>query len=71
MFLKDFDMIISARLKAISESELYEIPDCNDEIAARLKKASVHNTVEEILSSAVCRRYTLSRIRRILCNMII
>ena len=47
------------------------IPDCNEEIASRLKEASFKNTFEEIVAEAACRRYTQSRIRRILCNMII
>lgn len=70
-FMKDFDMIIAARLKTIGKDELCMLPDCNEEIAARLKEAAVHNTFDEIISAACCRRYTQSRLRRILCNMII
>lgn len=71
VFMNRFDVIVAARLKAISEEELCAIPDCNGEIASRLKSASVYNTFEEIVSAACCKRYTQSRIRRILCNMII
>ena len=70
-FMKDFDMIIAARLKAIGKEELYILPDCNEETAARLKESAVYNTFDEIISAASCRRYTQSRLRRILCNMII
>lgn len=71
MFLKDLDMICSARLKTISCEELTKIPDCNSEIASRLKDASVFNTIEEIIENASCKSYTISRLRRVLCNMMI
>ena len=71
VFMRDFDIITASRLKAIEKEELMLIPDCNEEIASRLKEASFKNTFEEIVAEAACRRYTQSRIRRILCNMII
>ncbi len=70
-FMKDFDIITASRLKAIGKEELMLLPDCNEEIASRLKDASFKNTFAEIVEEASCRRYTQSRIRRILCNMII
>ncbi len=70
IFMNQFDSIVAARLKAISEKELCLIPDCSSEIASRLKEASKFNTFEEIVSSAACKSYTQSRLRRILCNMI-
>lgn len=71
VFMNSFDVIVASRLKVISEEELCLLPDCNSEIAARLKAASIYNTFEEIIDSVSCRRYTQSRIRRILCNMIV
>ncbi len=71
VFMKDFDIIVSSRLKAISKDELCQIPDCNSELAVRLKEASAYNSFEKIVDKASCKRYTQSRIRRILCNMII
>lgn len=71
VFMKDFDIIVSSRLKAISKEELCSLPDCNDEIASRLKSASLYNTFSDILENASCKRYTQSRIRRVLCSMII
>lgn len=71
LFMSDFNLIAAARLKTISTESLLNIPDCNEEIASRLKEASRFNTIEEIIENAVCRRYTESRIRRIICNMII
>lgn len=70
VFMSTFDIMIAARLKAISKEELSTICDCNAEIASRLKEASVYNTFEDIVSAASCKRYTQSRLRRILCNMI-
>ena len=70
-FMNRFDVMVSARLKAVSKEELCLIPDCNEEIAVRLKDASIYNTFEEIIEAASCRCYTQSRLRRILCNMII
>lgn len=71
VFMNQFDSLIAARLKAISPEELCTLPDCNEEIASRLKSASVYNTFDEIVLSAACKRYTQSRIRRILCNMLV
>ena len=71
VFMRDFDIIAASRLKSIKKEELMLLPDCNEELASRLKEASFKNTFDEIVNEAVCRRYTKSRIRRILCNMII
>ncbi len=71
LFMKDFDVICSARLKTITHDELCKIPDCNSEIASRLKDASHFNTIEEIVENASCKSYTTSRLRRVLCNMMI
>ena len=70
LFPENLDLITAARLKAISEDELCLIPDCNSEIAVRLKEASHLNTFNEIVLTASCKRYPQSRIRRILCSMI-
>ncbi len=70
LFMSNFDIIVASRLKAISKEELCLIPDCNEEIASRLKEASICNTFDEIISAASCKSYTQSRLRRILCNMI-
>lgn len=71
VFMHSFDSIIAARLKTIPKEELCLIPDCNEEISVRLKAASSYNTFDEILAAASCKCYTQSRLRRILCNMVI
>lgn len=71
MFMSDFDMLISARVKTVSTDELLQIPDCNSELASRIMAASKFNTFEDIVGSVSCKSYTQSRIRRILCNLLI
>lgn len=71
LFMESFDVIISAALKVISREDLCRIPDCNGEIASRLKTAAKYNTFLQIVEKASCKRYTQSRIRRILCNMMV
>lgn len=70
-FSEMFDTIVAAKLKTISRDELMNIPDCNEELASRLCSASVFNTFLQITENVSCRNYTQSRIRRILCNMLI
>lgn len=71
LFMKDFNSFVALRLKTTTPQELCLIPDCNEELASRFLKASHLNSFEEIVSSVSCRRYTQSRIRRILCNLLI
>ena len=71
LFMKNFNAFIALRLKTASVQELCLLPDCNEELAVRLKKASYLNTFDEIVSAVSTRRYTQSRIRRILCNLLI
>ena len=60
LFMKDFDVICSAKLKTITAEELCKIPDCSIEIAARLKDASKFNTIEEIVENASCKSFATS-----------
>lgn len=71
VFSKSFDQIISYRLKIADKEELMSLPDCNEDIAARLKKAASANTLESIISAAHSRRYADSRLRRILFNLVL
>ncbi len=71
LFSRQFDQLISYRLKIADVQELMKIPDCNEEIASRLKKASGANTLEAIVSAAHSRRYADSRLRRILFNLML
>lgn len=71
VFIEDFDEIFAAAVKTASTEDLMSVPDCNREIAARIKKAADKNTFEEICLGALCKRYPLSRIRRIIINLAI
>ncbi len=71
LFMKDFDSLIAARVKTITKEELCAVPDCNEELASRIIAASKHNSFSEIVDEAVCKSYTQSRIRRILCNLLV
>lgn len=71
VFSSRFDQLVSYRLKLASKEELMLLPDCNEEIAIRLKRASAGNTIESIITSAHSKRYADSRLRRILFNLVL
>lgn len=71
VFSKMFDQLIAYRLKSVTKERLMEMPDCNEEIAVRLKKAASGNTLENIIASAHSRNYADSRLRRILFNLVL
>lgn len=70
LFMSSFDAMIAAKLKTADCDYLTRFADCNREIAARLIKAAKYNTFDEILSAALCRRYTAARFRRVMCNIL-
>lgn len=67
-FIDAFDLIVAARLKTAALEELSAVPDCNRELAVRIKKAAHKNTFAEICAESSCKRYPQSRIRRIILN---
>ncbi len=71
VFSQRFDQLISYRLKIASKEELMTLPDSNEEIASRLKKASANNTIESIVAAAHTKTYADSRLRRILFNLML
>lgn len=63
----DFDKIIMSSLLTASLSDMQEIMDCTEGIENRIKALSKDNLTLESLIEKVCtKRYTKSRIRRIL-----
>lgn len=70
LFTNSLDIMIAAKLKTADCDYLTQFADCNREIAVRLIKAAKYNTFDEILSAALCRRYTAGRIRRVMCNIL-
>ena len=71
VFMDSFDTIVASHIKAASIETLCRIPDCNEELSVRLLAASRHNTFAAIVNDVSCKSHTQSRIRRILCNLII
>ncbi len=71
VFSSRFDQLISYRLKLAEAEDLMRLPDCNEEIANRLLRASGENTLESIIASAHTRAYADSRLRRILFNLVL
>ena len=65
----EFDKITMAKLITTEASELGKIADCTEGLENRLKALSKdNNTVDSLIARATTKRYTSSRIRRILIN---
>lgn len=68
--LSDFsnaERAVLYRLRQVSIEELSAIPDCGEGLSNRLYQAIRQNaSIEDILAAAKSKRYTLSRLRRIL-----
>lgn len=62
---------IMYNLRILSKSELELIQDVNEGLENRLKKASDKNSVEEMIDSIKTKRYTYSRLNRILANIVL
>lgn len=71
VFSNRFDQLISYRLKIADIDELMSLPDCNEELARRLMRASGATTLDGIIASAHTRAYADSRLRRILFNLVL
>ena len=60
--------IITFKLRTMSAEEIAELPDVSEGIENKIKKAaSFSNNFDELLSNIKSKRYTMSRIRRIIC----
>lgn len=63
------DLILTAHLRRISLEQLSETADCSEGLENRLKAASMEGeTLEEMISLAKTKRYTRTRICRIIIN---
>lgn len=66
-FLKDFSSMALYKLRVMEKEELSKIQDVTEGLENRIKKiADTALTIEELLSNVKTKRYTLSRLRRIL-----
>ena len=62
-----FEKIIMSKVLTASEEDMSNLPDCTEGLENRIKALSKdHLTVEELVEKATTKRYTSSRIRRIL-----
>ena len=63
------ELILSAHLRRISPEELAQTADCSEGLEYRLKAAALEGeTLEEIISLAKTKRYTRTRICRVILN---
>ena len=65
----DFDKIVMAKLITTTPSELAKIADCTEGLENRIKALSKDNiSIDTLVAKATTKRYTSSRIRRILLS---
>lgn len=70
--LSNFDDIILYNLRSMSISDLLNIPDVSEGLEFALKKASNScNTIEELINIVSSKRYTKTRIQRILIYILL
>jgi len=68
-FIESLDKAIIAKLRVVSADELRKIADVSEGIENRiLKTAKEHTTIKELANHVKTKRYTHSRIRRIIIN---
>ena len=67
VFLKEFDKIILADLRRLGTDGLKNSPFVSEGLEYKIYKAACeHGTLEEVISECTSKRYTSSRIRRII-----
>ena len=69
---KDFEKLILGALITVDKKRLAEVPDCTEGLENRIKALLKDNkSIDALIKKVTTRRYTESRIRRILtCNML-
>jgi predicted nucleotidyltransferase len=72
IFAKDLEQIILYKLRTISKEELKAIHDINEGFENRIKKgANIVSNYDELIDYLKTKRYTLTRIQRILIKTLI
>lgn len=72
VFIRDLEQIILYRLRLLSKKELSAIHDVNEGIENRLKKgAMISTSYNELIEYLKTKRYTLTRLQRILMKTIL
>jgi len=70
--LKDFSLAVFVKLRTASLQELCALPDVNEDLAHTLQKASLQtNNLEQLLLQCKSKTYTLTRLRRALCHLLL
>ncbi|MCX7773102.1 MAG: nucleotidyltransferase [Clostridia bacterium] len=71
VYLEAFESLLFYLMRTLPESALAQLPYMGEGLENRLKKAALNNTcVEGLVSSVVSSRYPASRVRRILCSLL-
>ena len=69
--MKNLERILIYKLRTTTAQEIAEVPDVGQGLENRIIECAHLNSVDEILQGIKTKRYTMSRIRRILFNMLI
>ena len=72
VFAKDFESMIVYKLRSSSKENLLKIPDVNEGLENAFMSAIKSSvTLDEIIEKVKSKRYTMSRIKRILFNLLL
>lgn len=70
--IENIEKLIIYKLSSLTPQELKEIPDVDEGLENRIIEATkMYNSFEEICNSIKTKRYTMARIRRIMCNTLL
>lgn len=71
VFFEDFNNIFLYKLKTATTSSLIKIPDVVEGLENRIISSVSNNNIEDIINKIATKRYTMSRIKRILISLIL
>ncbi|MCQ4022892.1 MULTISPECIES: nucleotidyltransferase family protein [unclassified Ruminococcus] len=70
--MNSLERILMYSLRSASLSELSSLPEVSEGLENRLKQSlKGSKSIDELISKAVCRRYSAPRIRRVLCSLVL
>lgn len=64
--VENLEVAILSRLRALDESDFNALPDATEGLGSRLCRAATLETLDAILAEAKTKRYTMSRLRRMI-----
>jgi len=71
VFFEDFNNIFMYKLKSSVASSLMELPDVIEGLENRILSSMINNNINEVIKKITTKRYTTSRIKRILISLIL